>query len=205
LRIVGCGDGPASFNAEARRCGIKVVSFDPTYLWETAQIRDRITATYEEILDQTRRNADEFVWDSIRSVEELGRVRMAAMQAFLDDYVLGRVEGRYVAAELPALPVADASFDLALCSHFLFLYTNQLGEAFHRSAIQEMCRVAAEVRILPLLALGGRRSPYVDQTVDDLRNSASEVSIENVPYEFQRGGNQIMRIRVLGRCNREHR
>jgi ubiquinone/menaquinone biosynthesis C-methylase UbiE len=46
---------------------------------------------------------------------------MAAMQVFLDDHVLGRVEGRYVAAELPALPVADASFDLALCSHFLFL------------------------------------------------------------------------------------
>ena len=199
LRIVGCGDGPASFNAEVTRCGTKVVSFDPIYRWEAAQIRDRIAATYDEILDQTCRNADEFVWDSIRSIDELGRVRMAAMQAFLDDYGPGKVEGRYVAAELPALPVADASFDLALCSHFLFLYTNQLGEAFHRSAIQEMCRVAAEVRIFPLLALGGRRSPYVDQTVDDLRNSASEVSIENVPYEFQRGGKQMMRIRVLGR------
>jgi hypothetical protein len=197
LRIVGCGDGPASFNAGATRRGTKVVSFDPIYLWEEAQIRDRIAATYDEILDQTRRNADEFVWDSIRSVEELGRVRMAAMQAFLDDYGPGKVERRYVAAELPALPVADASFDLALCSHFLFLYTNQLGEAFHRSAIHEMCRVAADVRIFPLLALGGRRSPFVDQTVHDLRNSAAEVSIENVPYEFQRGGNQMMRIRVL--------
>ena len=154
LRIVGCGDGPASFNAEATRRGTKIVSFDPIYLWEVAQIRDRIAATYEEILAQTRRNADEFVWDSIRSVEELGRVRMAAMQAFLDDYGPGKVEGRYVAAELPALPVADASFDLALCSHFLFLYTNQLGEAFHRSAIQEMCRVAAEVRIFPLSCAG---------------------------------------------------
>jgi len=69
LRIVGCGDGPASFNAEATRRGTKVISSDPIYRWETAQIRDRIAATYDEILDQTRRNADEFVWDSIRSVE----------------------------------------------------------------------------------------------------------------------------------------
>ena len=198
LKIVGCGDGPASFNAEATRHGTKVISCDPIYRWEMAQIRDRIATTYDEILDQTRRNADEFVWDSIRSVEELGQLRMAAMHAFLGDYGLGKVKGRYVAAELPTLPFFDASFDLALCSHFLFLYTDQLGEAFHRSAIQEMCRVAAEVRIFPLLALGGHRSQYVDQTVDDLRNSASDVSIENVPYEFQRGGNQMLRIRIRG-------
>jgi hypothetical protein len=101
LRIVGCGDGPASFNAEATRRGGRVTSSDPIYRCETAQIRDRIEATYDEILDETRRNADEFVWDLIRSVEELGHVRMAAMQEFLDDYGPGKVEGRYVAAELP--------------------------------------------------------------------------------------------------------
>ena len=39
------------------------------YRWDTEQIRDRIAATCDEILDQTRRNADEFVWDSIGSVD----------------------------------------------------------------------------------------------------------------------------------------
>lgn len=198
LKIIGCGDGPASFNAEATRRGVKVTSADPIYRWGTAQIRDRITATCDQVLDQTRRNAEEFVWDSIQSVEDLGRVRMATMQEFLDDYGAGKVQGRYVEAELPTLPFPDGSFDLALCSHFLFLYTSQLGEAFHRSAIQEMCRVASEVRIFPLLALGGRQSPYVDDAVNDLRHSGCGVSIETVPYEFQRGGNQMMRIRVLG-------
>src|SRR5437867_2748941 len=83
LRIVGCGDGPASFNAEATRRGARVVSCDPIYRLETGQIRDRIAETYDQVLDQTRHNADEFVWDSIQSVEELGRLRMAAMQDFL--------------------------------------------------------------------------------------------------------------------------
>ena len=41
LRIIGCGDGPASFNAEATRRGARVVSCDPIYRLETAQIRDR--------------------------------------------------------------------------------------------------------------------------------------------------------------------
>jgi hypothetical protein len=197
LRIVGCGDGPASFNAEATRRGAKVVSCDPIYRWKVADIRDRIASTYDEILEQTRRNAEEFVWSSVQSVEELGQVRMAAMQVFLDDYTSGKVEGRYVEAELPTLPFAEASFDLGLCSHFLFLYTTQLGAVFHRSAILEMCRVATEVRIFPLLALGGRRSPYVDQSLDYLRHLGFDVAVVNVPYEFQRGGDQMMSIRTV--------
>jgi len=192
MRILGCGDGPAGFNAEATRRGTQVVSCDPIYRYDAAQVRDRIASTYQQIVEQTRRNADEFVWTAIRSVEELGTVRMAAMNEFLDDFPAGKAEGRYVDAELPALPFADGSFDLALSSHFLFLYTVQLGEAFHRSAVREMCRVAHEVRIFPLLALGGQRSPFVDAVASDLAESF-DVSIADVRYEFQRGSNQMMR------------
>jgi hypothetical protein len=171
------------------------VSFDPIYRLTAARIRERIAATRDQVLEQTRNDAGSFIWDTIRSVEELGEVRMAAMGEFLEDYEAGKIAGRYVDRELPELPFADRSFDLALCSHFLFLYTSQLGEPFHRSAIREMCRVAGEVRIFPLLALGGQRSPYVEPSVDDLRGDGYDVSIESVPYEFRRGGNQMMRIR----------
>ena len=195
LKIVGCADGPASFNAEATRRGAAVISCDPIYRFDVDQLRERIASTYDDILEQTRRNAGEFVWRSIRSVEELGAVRLDAMNEFLDDYPAGRTQGRYLDAELPALPFPDQSFDLALCSHFLFLYTVQLGEAFHRDAIVEMCRVAGEVRLFPLLALGTTRSPLVDVLRDELGRQGFAVSIDDVAYEFQRGGNQMMRIR----------
>jgi hypothetical protein len=198
LRILGCGDGPASFNAEATRRGTRVISCDPIYCYDAEQLRQRIAVTSREILEQTRKNAGDFVWTTITSVEELGRVRLAAMNDFLDDYAAGKREGRYVDAELPALPFADASFDLALSSHFLFLYTTQLGEAFHRAAILEMCRVAREVRIFPLLALGTVRSPLVELLAGELGSPRFIVSIEDVDYEFQRGGNQMMRIRRVG-------
>jgi hypothetical protein len=197
MRILGCGDGPASFNAVATRHGAAVISCDPIYRWAPNQIRARIAATYDQIIDQTRRNAVEFVWDSIPSVDELGRVRMAAMEEFLDDFSRrGTANGRYVAAELPTLPFVDSSFDIALCSHLLFLYSLQLEERFHRESIHELCRIAREVRIFPLLALGGQYSPYVDRSVADLRAAGHGVAIEHVPYEFQRGGNQMMRIRT---------
>jgi hypothetical protein len=196
LRILGCADGPSSFNVESARRGTAVVSIDPLYRLDSNTIRDRITATYDQMLEQAQRNSQHFVWDTIGSVEELGRVRMQAMQAFLDDYDLGKRHGRYVDAELPSVALPSKSFDLAVCSHFLFLYTEQLSEAFHRCAIRELCRLAYEVRIFPLLALDGRPSPYIATMVDHLRDCC-EISIETVPYEFQRGGNQMMRFRPL--------
>ena len=51
LTIVGCGDGPASFNAEATRRGASVVSCDPLYRCDKADIRARIAATYEKVID----------------------------------------------------------------------------------------------------------------------------------------------------------
>ena len=117
------------------------------------------------------------------------------MRTFLADYKQGRCQRRYVDAELPTLPFAEGSFDLALCSHFLFLYTDQLSESFHVQAIVEMCRVATEVRVFPLVALDGLPSRYADSVSAQLQERGFGVSVEQVPYEFQRGANQMMRIR----------
>ena len=57
-----------------------------------------------------------------------------------------------------------------------------------------MCRVAREVRIFPLLALGSQPSPLVPVVTADLQSSGFDVEILRVPYEFQRGGNEMMRI-----------
>jgi len=195
LKILGCGDGPASFNAEATSRGARVISCDPIYRFEAPEIRHRIDQTYDEVLEQTRRNADDFVWTDISSPEELGRLRMSAMDEFLDDFDRGRSEGRYVDAELPSLTFNNDSFDLALCSHFLFLYDTQLGETFHHDAIRELCRVANEVRIFPLVTLGGDRSSFVEPVADRLRAGGFTVSIEDVPYEFRKGANEMLRIR----------
>jgi ubiquinone/menaquinone biosynthesis C-methylase UbiE len=118
------------------------------------------------------------------------------METFLRDYEGGRRTRRYVEGELPTLPFADDAFDLALCSHFLFLYTKQLAADFHAAAVRELCRVAREVGIFPLLALGNAPSPQVAIVSDALRRDRHDVAMETVPYEFQRGGNGMLRIRM---------
>ena len=79
--ILGCGDGPAAFNAQLTGQGGRIVSVDPLYAFDAEQIRDRIVATCETVLDQARQNRDDYVWDVIPSVEALGRMRMVAAQS----------------------------------------------------------------------------------------------------------------------------
>ena len=133
--VLGCGDGPASFNAEPTspeadksRLSTRSDQFDGE------AIRSRVEAVYPLVMAQTEANSEGFVWTSIGSIQELGEKRMAAMERFLDDYDVGRHQRRYIAAELPSLPFADGTFALALVSHLLFLYT---GAAFrgHSSAV----------------------------------------------------------------------
>jgi hypothetical protein len=193
-RILGCGDGPAAFNAGMRRRGHRVVSVDPLYHFDRQQIDRRIQETYDVVLDQTRSNSHLFRWtDRIQDVDVLGRLRMTSMQEFLEDYDLGIDEHRYVEGELPKLPFSDASFDLVLCSHFLFLYSDNLDVNFHLSAIEEMLRVGREVRIFPVLDANARISPHLAAVMQRWGGSGM-AELVTVDYEFQIGGNQMLVI-----------
>lgn len=193
-RILGCGDGPASFNAEMSAQGRTVISVDPLYGVPQHSIERQVKETFDVVMKQVRENQQDFVWTHVPSIPELGRRRMGAMRMFLSDFPQGKVEGRYVDASLPTLPFRDGEFDMALSSHFLFLFSRQFDLAFHVSALQEMLRVASEVRVFPLLQVGGAPSPHVHGVIETFRPQGFQASIEAVPYEFQRGGNKMMRI-----------
>jgi len=119
---------------------------------------------------------------------------MEAMQIFLDSYDDGKARGTYVPGALPHLPFYDQTFDIALSSHFLFLYTDNLSYSFHAASLREMLRVAREVRIFPLLHMNGQPSPYVEEIKKDFHTQV--VEIRQVNYEFQIGGNQVMIVGV---------
>lgn len=192
--ILDCAAGPSSFNAELTAEGHEVVSCDPLYSLTADEIRARIDAAYDTMVANARVAYDEFVWREFISPEHLGEARMAAMQRFLSDFPDGLAEGRYLARALPHLDFQDDSFDLALCSTFLFTYTEQLSLDFHIAAIEEMCRVASEARIFPLLKGYGGPSPYLEPVMDGLRDLGYTATIREVPYEFQRGGNKMLAV-----------
>lgn len=192
LRILGCGDGPAAFNAVLTKRGGNIVSVDPIYVFDAEQIRGRISETYETVMAQMRNNQSDYLWGAIPSVEQLGSLRMSAMETFLADSDAGKNEGRYIPGELPSLPFENGQFDIALSSHFLFLYSAHLTAEFHLQALQEMLRVAREVRVFPLLTLDGVSSPHLHFVTEHFANHGFAVEVKRVPYEFQRGGNEML-------------
>jgi len=193
-KILDCGGGPASFNAEMTHKGCSVVSCDPIYQFSTREIEQRVQATYVPIVEGVRVNSDRYVWHTIQSPEQLGEIRLTAMRQFLADFPVGLQSGRYIVDQLPTLSFHTGQFDLALCGHLLFTYSDQLSAEFHLSAIQELCRVANEVRIFPILDVSGEVSPILPIVLEQLPQQGYQLDIKPVPYEFQRGGNQLLQI-----------
>ena len=192
--ILSCGDGPASFNSSMNQKGKNVVSIDPVYRLSRTEIEKRIDETCQIVRAQTKKNQDKFVWSGIGSVEELFKIRMESMKEFLLDYEAGKHAKRYIPAELPFLPFESNQFDLSLSSHFLFLYTGNLSLEFHLKSIDEMLRVSKEVRIFPLLDMNATKSPYVNPVIDRFSRKGYNVETVRVNYEFQKGGNLMLKI-----------
>ena len=196
-KILGCGDGPASFNSEVTALGGSVVSVDPTYQFTAQQIASRIDDVALEVMAEVRQKQEDFVWKNITDPDALYEMRMSAMTMFLADFKHGKEEGRYRYEMLPKLSFEDREFDLALSSHFLFLYSEHLNEQFHKDAIDEMLRVAKEVRIFPLVTLNGEVSKHLVPVIAYLQEKKYSCKVVKTTYEFQKGGNEMLQIKRI--------
>jgi hypothetical protein len=194
-KIISVADGPAGFNAEMNKLGKRVISVDPLYVFGADDIERRFYEVVDNVIGQVRATPGDWTWDYHKSPDGLRANRVRALETFLADYDAGKSEGRYVVGSLPHLPYPDGSFDIALCSHFLFLYSEKFGYGFHRDSVLEMMRTAGEARIFPLLDLSLVRSPHIEPLAEELESRGFTVEIHKVGYEIQRGGNEMMRVR----------
>lgn len=194
-KIVGIGDGPASFNAEGTQLGYDITSIDPIYVFSGEEIKSRFDQVVDSIINQVKATPNDWVWSYHESPDSLKSNRIKVINAFLEDYEIGKKEGRYIVGEVPKLSIFSNQFSLALCSHLLFLYSAHFDYEFHLNSIEEMLRIATEVRIFPLLTLDLKRSPYLDSIMETLRDHGFHPSIQKVEYELQKGGNEMLVIR----------
>jgi len=192
--VLDCGGGPASFTAELSSSGVRAVAVDPVYAFPGADIRAQFEALVESMMSQIRASPEDWTWGFHRDPDDLCANRRTALERFLADYDQGKRERRYLTGELPELPFDSNSFGLAVCSHLLFLYSDLLSEEFHVRAVLELCRVAEEVRIFPLLTLARKPSPHLEAVRRAVEAQDWTSRVEQVNYELQRGGNEMLRI-----------
>lgn len=179
--ILGVADGPSSFGKEMRALGKHVISADIVYAFKAKEIEERILEVAPMIEDQMEKSSDNFNFSGMfSSVKEVVKSRLETMKNFLVDYE--KNPQFYKEATVLKLPFEDNSFDLALVSHFLFLYSEHLDSDFHCEAISEILRVSQSVRIFPLTDLKGEMSPHLEKILEYF--SDYQIKVEPCSYEF---------------------
>jgi SAM-dependent methyltransferase len=187
--VLDCGAGPGSFAAEVT--DTTVVAADPAYASPVARLRERSAACLDDLARRLPEIRDRFVWTFYDDPADRLRWFRRAHERFFAD--LSAAPGRYVAAALPRLPFRRDAVEVCLCAHLLFLYGDRLDAAFHRRAVEELCRVArSEVRIYPLVGLDGSPSPHLEPTVAALEAAGHETVRRRVPFAFQPGADEML-------------
>jgi hypothetical protein len=192
--VLDCSSGASGFAAVANARGGRVTAVDPAYAMGTEQLLAEVRTSLDRGGAILADHEDRFVWTWYGSRERRDQLRRDALTAFMAD--LRTHPAGYVAGALPRLPFTDDVFDLALCSHLLFTWSDVLDEDWHESAVTELLRVAREVRVFPLVVQGsGDAVPFLPALMDRFRELGHRVDVVDVPYEFQRGATRMLTIR----------
>ncbi len=194
-KILDCPSGAASFVAEAHQMGIHAVACGLLFHFEPKVIIEKGKTDYEHVVERVSLVPHLYNWEVYGGIEGFKECRKRAFQRFAADYENGKVQGRYIPAELPKLPFADKSFDLVLSGHFLFVYSDEFDYGFHLNSILELYRVCStEVRIYPLQGKDAKLYPLMNDLVNDLNALEIKSEIVEVPWEFQKGSHQMLRL-----------
>ncbi|MDP2286975.1 MAG: hypothetical protein Q8M73_00200 [Actinomycetota bacterium] len=194
-RILDCSSGASSFVAEAHARGVDAVAVDPVYALSPESLDARANAGVPSGNSMIDANSDRFVFDWYQTPQRRAEMRRAALVTFREHH--HNYPEQYVAASLPELPFAHRAFDLALCSHLLFTWATQLDEQWHFAALVELCRIAEEVRVFPLVLQGiGESVEFLPSLRTRLHNERDITSdVVSVPYEFQVGARYMLKLR----------
>jgi hypothetical protein len=191
--ILDCYSGPASFNAQMHQQGKKVISVDKLYGLEHDPLIKEIDQYFQSMLQQVHTNQEHFVWEKIATVDALAQERQHGIETFLQDFPHGKLERRYRGEDLSKLPFTDFQFKLALSSHYLFNYRGKQTVEENVAGILEMCRVAEEVRIFPLLDYNGETSILLGPVMLALQEHGIGMEVKEVPYQFQKNSCAMLR------------
>lgn len=193
-RIVDCAAGASGFAAQANAAGAHVTAVDPAYGAGVDELRDTALESNRRGMAIVDDHEGRFVWTWYGDRASRQTLRDEARAAFVDD--LAANPATYVAGALPELLFDDDAFDLALCSHLLFTWSDVFDEEWHHRALLDMLRVAPRVRVFPLVQQAtGDPVAFLPSLLDRLRKAGHEAKVVGVPYEFQRGGNQMLTLR----------
>lgn len=195
-KILDVASGVSSFCAEANEKGYNVTSADRVYVFNPEEIEEKCAKDLEETMDKVSTIKELYKWDFFKDIQQLKNHRESAYKRFLKDFELQRGD-RYISSEFPNNNFKENQFDISLISHFLFLYDEHMNYEFHKQIINEIIRITRkEIRIFPIYNLKDKRSPFIEKFMKDKAFNKFEINIVKVNYEFIKGGNEMLVIKI---------
>ncbi|MFA5354190.1 MAG: hypothetical protein WC291_08165 [Thermodesulfovibrionales bacterium] len=195
--MLDCPGGASSFAAEAHLKGLDVTASDILYFLSADELLAKGRRDIAHVFEKFDAASHLYTWTHYKDKAEVMAQRTKALEGFIRDFERGKKEGRYVRAELPRLPFPDRQFSLVLSANFLFLYGDRMGFDFHIACIRELLRVSSgEVRIFPFVGLDALPYPHLHEVITALRGEGVSSEILPVDFEFQRGANQVLRLKA---------
>lgn len=184
--------GIASFNAEATKRGMHVISCDASYALSEDKMQLHAQQFLKDTVSHLKKNPNRLKDPSGAMLHRVIDLWEKTEKVFLQDYASGKAQNRYQPLQLPRLPYATHQFGLALCTDFIFHHLLSIEEIM--IIVQELCRVAEEVRLFPLLDNFGKMSEELGPLMLMLQKKNYGVEVREVPYQTLKGGNAMLRI-----------
>jgi hypothetical protein len=190
-KILEFPGGFSSFHATAHEQSETVVSLDPLYDLDQAMLSNVIqqqSHLWQTHIHDTQENPEAHAI----AKEKYARFEHAC-HLFLKDYLSSIGQQRYLPWETDKkLPFEDHSFQLALCSHWLFKQSFSLQQTI--DFIDEMCRVAGEVRIFPLLTEKFESPHYLGHLMANFQARGYQISCVAIDFEKNEKGSAMLSI-----------
>jgi hypothetical protein len=195
-KILDVASGVSSFCAEATVMGYQVTASDRIYCLSAQDIEKKCAEDLEDVLGKLPEIKDLYKWEFFRDIEGLRKQRRRAYKSFVEDYKQNS-NGVYVNTQYPKNDFKYKQFNIALISHFLFMYDEHLNYEFHKETIKEIMKITSkEIRIFPLVNLKGKKSQFVEELIKDEEFYNNKIKVVKVDYEFVKGGNEMLVIKV---------
>jgi len=188
------GCGASAVNTELHQDGTSVVSVDPLFALSKPELIQKVTEDFDERVEQVLADQTQFNVENYGGIDAFLASRREGIDAFFADYNAGIEEGRYKALVDGALPFENFSFDLALSSHYLFANAADDAVARHVAIIQDLARVAKEVRIFPLIERAGTPSALLGPVLLGLQQANFGTEVREVSCALYPEGNAMLRV-----------
>ncbi|MCR2806529.1 class I SAM-dependent methyltransferase [Paenibacillus soyae] len=197
--ILDVAAGGSSFTAEARARGFETYAVDPRYEGDVSRWIEEAREEIEVSTAKLDALKEKFDWSYYGSIDRHREGRIVSLDQFAGHVHSESGPSIYSGGALPELPFADDSFAIVLCSHFLFLYAEQFGQAFHKESVRELMRVCKPggiVRIYPLISLKWEPYEGLEELMELVRAEGGTPALRDSRLPFIPGSNQMLEIRM---------